>query len=66
MMKKEYMKPDMEVVKIMTTGMLATSSLGMGDPIDDAGGAEAPELPGMPDLGPSLGPDLPGVPSFPF
>ena len=61
-MKKEYMKPDMEVVKIMTTGMLATSSLGIGDDLPDAGGAEAPELPGMPDFGPSV----PGAPSFPW
>ena len=45
--KKEYINPEMEVVKIVTHGMLATSPFS-GDPTNptpgDAGGAAAPEF----------------------
>lgn len=62
-MKKEYMKPDMEVVDIkMNQQLLAGSGLGTDpDPIDP-GSSDAPELPGMPDFGPSI----PGASSFPW
>lgn len=62
--KKEYLAPEVEIVKIGTMQMMA-ASVGIGDSIEDAGGAEAPALPGMPDLGI---PGVPGVPSlgFPF
>ncbi len=41
-MKKEYIAPNMEIVEIKVNQMLTTSSLGWGDPVDNAGGAEAP------------------------
>lgn len=42
-MKKKYFAPNMEVVKIQTQQMLAASPIPMGDPLNDASGAEAPE-----------------------
>lgn len=63
-MKKVYMTPELEEIKIMTMGMLAisgpmggsgggTDDLGFGG--DDPGGLDpdAPELPGMPDFSPN-------------
>lgn len=64
MIKKEYMAPEVEVVKIGTMQMMA-ASVGIGDPISNAGDAEAPELPGMPDDLPGM-PSIPGVGGFPF
>ena len=43
-MKKTYQTPAAEVIRIQTTQMLAASPLGIGAPVDNAGGAEAPEL----------------------
>ena len=43
-MKKIYFAPEMEVVEIKMTGMLAASPLGWGDSVDSAEGAEAPEI----------------------
>lgn len=62
--KKEYLAPEVEIVKIGTMQMMA-ASVGFGEDLDSATGAEAPALPGMPDLGI---PGVPGVPSlgFPF
>ena len=52
-MKKIYYAPDMEIVKIQTTGMLATSGgVGSGSPLGDEYNSSdqsfAPELPGIP------------------
>ena len=52
-MKKIYYAPDMEIVKIQTTGMLATSGgVGSGSPLGDeytpSDQSFAPELPGIP------------------
>lgn len=54
-MKKAYINPEMQIVKIQTSQMLAASPLGYGDPVDSATGAEAPELV-----------ELPGIPPFVF
>ena len=43
-MKKIYMTPEMEIVEMKVNQMLTTSSLGYGSPVDNAGGAEAPEM----------------------
>ena len=43
-MKKTYINPTLEVVRIQTTQMMAASPLGFGDPVDNAGGAEAREM----------------------
>ena len=43
-MKKTYIAPEMEIVEMKVNQMLTTSSLGYGDPVDNASGAEAPEL----------------------
>ena len=63
-MKKEYFAPEVEIVKIGTMQMMA-ASVGIGDPIDNAGDAEMPGLPGMPDDLPGV-PGIPGVGGFPF
>jgi len=42
-MKKTYIIPEMETVNIKTQQMLA-ASIGVGDPVDSAAGAEAPEF----------------------
>ena len=52
-MKKIYFAPDMEIIKIQTTGMLATSGgVGSGSPLGDeytpSDQSFAPELPGIP------------------
>ena len=61
-MKKEYINPEMDIYEIKTCSQLMAGSptLGIGDDVLDAGGAETP--PFMPDLGPSI----PTGPSFPF
>ena len=56
-MKKQYINPDMEIINIQTTQMLAASQVGFGDPVNTAAGAEAPEMPE---------PELPGIPPFVF
>lgn len=43
-MKKIYMTPEMEIVEMKVNQMLTTSSLGVGDPVGSASGAEAPEI----------------------
>ena len=45
-MKKIYQTPTAEVIRIETTQMMASSptTLGIGDPVSDASGAEAREL----------------------
>ena len=43
-MKKIYIAPEMEIVEMKVNQMLTTSSLGYGSPVDNAGGAEAPEM----------------------
>jgi hypothetical protein len=48
-MKKTYINPEMEVVKIMTTGMLATSSLILDD-TEEITAIEGVLAPQMPDL----------------
>ena len=40
-MKKTYINPVMEVIKIATQQMLANSTLGYGDPVETAAGAES-------------------------
>ena len=41
-MKKTYINPEMEIVKIQTMQMLAASdTVSLGDPVSDASGAEA-------------------------
>ena len=42
-MKKVYKNPEIEVVKMQTMQMMA-ASLPLGEPLDDASGAEAREL----------------------
>ena len=42
-MKKEYKNPEIEVVKMQTMQVMA-ASLGVGDPVGSAEGAEAREL----------------------
>ena len=45
-MKKTYISPELDVVKIMTTGMLATSSLTVSDStVDEINDLLAPEMP---------------------
>ncbi len=46
-MKKTYFAPEMEIIKIQTQQMLAASPLGFGNPVDNAGDAEAPEYTGF-------------------
>ena len=46
-MKKTYINPEMEIVKIQTTGMLA-ASLPTGSTPTDPANSDAPELPGIP------------------
>ena len=58
-MKKEYFAPKMEIVEIKVNQMLTSSPLGWGDPVNNAGGAEAPEFDFMPET-------MPGMPSFVF
>ena len=56
-MKKIYYAPDMEIVKIQTTGMLATSGgVGSGSPLGDE----------YTPSDQSFAPELPGIPSFVF
>lgn len=43
-MKKQYIAPNMEIVEMKVNQMLTTSSLGYGDSVNTASGAEAPEL----------------------
>ena len=43
-MKKEYINPTMEIVKIETAQMIAASPINIGDPVDSAAGAESREL----------------------
>ena len=43
-MKKKYINPTIEVMKIETTRMIAASTLGFGDPVDNANVAEGREL----------------------
>lgn len=43
-MKKTYITPELEVVKIAVAQMLAASKVGFGDPVDNAGGAESPSM----------------------
>ena len=43
-MKKTYIIPSLEVIKVQTHQMLAASPLGIGDPVNSAAGAEAPEF----------------------
>jgi len=64
MIKKEYMAPEVEVVKIGTMQMMA-ASVGFGGNVDNPSVGEAPELPGMPDDMPGM-PSIPGVGGFPF
>ena len=40
-MKKTYINPELEVIKIATQQMLANSTLGYGDPVSTASGAES-------------------------
>ena len=40
-MKKTYINPELEVIKIATQQMLANSTLGYGDPVSTAEGAES-------------------------
>ena len=47
-MKKIYFAPDMEVIKIQTTQMLAVSLPKSDEEIGDANEILAPELPGIP------------------
>ncbi|MBQ7513760.1 MAG: hypothetical protein IJS95_05160 [Prevotella sp.] len=52
-MKKAYINPEMEIVKIQTTGMLATSGgvtdgSPLGDEFTPGDQSFAPELPGIP------------------
>ena len=57
-MKKTYIIPEIEVVKVYTQQMLATSTIAIisGDgKVDDPGAVLAPELPNLPGL------DLPGI-----
>ena len=51
-MKKTYINPEIEVVKIMTTGMLATSSLLLDSSVnvDDIDVLLAPEFTGSENL----------------
>ena len=42
-MKKMYQTPEMEIIEVQTEQMLATSSLGIGNPIDNASVAESGE-----------------------
>lgn len=57
MRKKLYMQPEIDITKIEVQRMIAASdSLGLGDPVDDAGDAEGRE-----DLPLNLGVDL-GLP----
>lgn len=42
-MKKTYINPKLEVIKIAVTQMLADSQLDFGDPVDNADGAESRE-----------------------
>lgn len=61
-MKKVYMTPELEEIKIMNTGFLCVSGVGSGGDVtdlgfggEDSGGSmdpDAPELPGMPDFSP--------------
>jgi hypothetical protein len=44
-MKKIYKQPEMEIVKVQTQTMLATS-IGVGEPVPSAAGADAPEFNG--------------------
>ena len=61
-MKKIYLEPEMEIVKIATKQILMISG---PDVVDDGTGVSnpndimAPELPGMPSV-----PGLPGMPSL--
>ena len=47
-MKKIYFAPDMEVIKIQTTQMLAASLPKSDEEIENANEILAPELPGIP------------------
>jgi hypothetical protein len=42
-MKKTYISPVMDVIEIEKQTLLAGSTLPLGDPVDDASDAEAPE-----------------------
>lgn len=42
-MKKKYMQPEVEVMLMETQEMIATSTLGYGSDVDDAGLAESRE-----------------------
>ena len=64
MMKKEYMAPELEIVKIQTLQMMA-ASVGFGPDVENPSVGEAPELPGMPDDLPGM-PSIPGMGGFPF
>ena len=58
-MKKTYFAPDMEIVKIQTTGMLAASlPLNGTEPVTDPTEILAPGMGGIPDLPPLV--ELPG------
>jgi hypothetical protein len=43
-MKKQYIAPNTEIIEIKVNQMLTSSPLGWGDPVDNASGAEAPEI----------------------
>ena len=60
-MKKIYMNPEMEVVDIKMNQQLLAGSVDalIDSGTQDNGDALAPELPGMPDFGPSIGSTLP-------
>ena len=66
-MKKIYMTPELEEIKIksnmsLLAGSLSTDGIdtgGFGGTDDGSHEPGAPELPGMPDFGPSIGSTLP-------
>ena len=49
-MKKTYICPEMVIVEMKVNQMLTSSPLGYGDPVNNAGGAEAPEIMDVLDL----------------